>query len=166
MEFRGKAITLRELAEEYFDVYLGMFSESVRRLLHVSDDECERSFLAHRLAQHERREVFFFCIFDNEQNRLIGAIELRNPNDSRGQLGSWINEKYWGDGRYQEALKLITDAYFERTGVLVVTAHVDMGNMRSYRALKKFGFIDIATIDGHYGKQYVLAYKRSPLSIA
>ncbi len=160
MEFRGELITLKELVEEYFDAYLKAFSEQVRRLLHVTDDECERSFLAHRLVQHKRREVFFFCIFDNEHNRLIGAIELRSPNDSRGQLGSWINEKYWGEGRYQEALELIVEAYFERTGVDVITAHVDVSNMRSYRALKKFGFIDVATIDGPSGKQYALVYKR------
>ncbi len=41
---------------------------------------------------------FSFVIFNNEHSTLIDAIELRSPNDSRGQLGSWLNEKYWGEG--------------------------------------------------------------------
>lgn len=161
MEFKGQIITLKELTIDYFEMYLDMFSMKVRSLLHVADERCERSFLEHRLVQHCNREVFFFCIFENESNKLIGSIEVRSPNDSRGQLGSWINEKYWGGGRYQEALRLITQAYFERSCIDVITAHVDVSNMRSYRSLKKFGFIDVATIDGPYGKQYVLAYQRS-----
>jgi len=160
MEFRGELITLKELCEDYFDEYITMFSSKVRRILHVTDEGCERQFLYYRLMQHDRREVFFFCMFDNASQKLIGSIELRSPNDSRGQLGVWLNEAFWGGGRFLEALTLIVEAYFERSGIDVVTAHVDTSNIRSYKALKKFGFIDVATIDGPYGKQYALAYKR------
>ena len=160
MQFKGEYITLKELSVDYFDDYIAMFSPLVKRLLHVTSDSCERTYLEHCLSEHRERRQFFFCIFDNQNNQLIGAIGLRLPQDSRGQLGSWINEKYWGNNRYQESLKLLTDAYFERSGVDVITANIYADNQRSYKAHKKFGFIDIATINGPHGKQYVLVYKR------
>lgn len=160
MQFRGKLVTLKELSPDYFDEYIKMFSPRVKQLLHVSSNACERDYLKHCLVEHEARRQFFFCIFDNQENKLIGAVTLRSPQDTLGQVGSWINEQYWGGGRYQEALKLLIDAYFERSGVPVITAHVYVDNVRSYKAHKNFGFMDYAMTDGAYGKQYVLIYKR------
>ena len=164
MKFIGSIITLKELKESYFTDYMTMFSPKVRTLLHVSDQNTEYDYLVHCLKQHKKQIHFFFCIFDNKNNQLIGAINIRSPYDSRGQLESWLHETYWGGGRYQEALKLISDAYFERSGVNQITAHVDVDNMRSYKAHKKFGFLDTGMINGPHGKQYVLCYYRPKLS--
>lgn len=156
----GKVVTLKELDKRYFDDYLVMFSQAVRASLHVADQVVERSYLDQSLENHNDGKTFFYCIFDNEDNRLIGAIEIRNKLHARGQLGSWINENYWGGGRYREALQLISDAYFQKTDQSSYTAHVDVANERSYYAHKRAGFIDAGLIDGPWGKQYKLIMRR------
>jgi RimJ/RimL family protein N-acetyltransferase len=119
---------------------------------------------------------------NNKAGKLIGAIEIRELTESDGQLYSWINENYWGSGAYQEALKLISKKYFETCNLKntcagsigcdnngnfgsssngnvrckYYTANVDAENLRSYYALKKFGFIDSGIKNGPYGPQYKL----------
>lgn len=160
MEFRGERVTLKELSIDHIESYMRMFSSTVKQLLHVDSTICERSYIEYCIQQHMQRRYFCFTIFDNHEQILIGSLFLKSPHDYKGQLESWINEDYWGSGRYQESLALITREYFDRSTVSLITAHVYTDNMRSYKAHKKFGFMDIALIDGAYGKQYVLAYKR------
>lgn len=192
----GKIVTLRPLDKSYFQDYMSMFSETVKKFLHVKHDESEIKYLETRL----ENKGFFYCIFLNTENKLsenklenklIGAIEIRDLTESDGQLYSWVNENYWGSGAYQEALTLISKKYFEicdagikNTGVCSTeicdtgtcgvcdksvgsrtnatarckyyTANVDAENLRSYYALKKFGFIDAGVKNGPYGLQYRL----------
>lgn len=177
----GEIVTLKILDKSYFQDYASMFSAKVKELLHVVHDESEIKYLDTRLENNS----FFYCIFLNTEKKLIGAIEIRDLSESDGQLYSWVNENYWGSGAYQEALYLISKKYFEDcdlenqgTGSTsfsdkvniccdksasknnikckYYTANVDIENLRSYYALKKFGFIDYGIKNGPYGTQYKL----------
>lgn len=166
----GEIVTLKILDRSYFQDYANMFSAKVKEFLHVQHDESEIKYLETRLENHS----FFYCIFLNTENKLIGAIEIRDLTESDGQLYSWVNENYWGSGAYQEALKLISKKYFETCNLKNIdavnvgcgsngnirckyyTANVDAENLRSYYALKKFGFIDSEIKNGPYGLQYKL----------
>jgi len=155
-KLRGKLVTLKPLHESFFPQYLKMFSPKVRDLLHVSSKDSEITYLEDRLKKQKKGETFFFCIFENKTNKLIGAIEIRNPKETDSQLYSWLNEKYWGTGIYQEALALLSKKYFTETDEKMYRAKVDISNLRSYKALKKHGFIDIGLKKGPHGKQYIL----------
>lgn len=179
----GKIVKLKPLTREYFDEYMSMFSETVKQFLHVQESNSEVKYLETRL---EKNSLFYCVFLNEQNKfsqansilaqdrqdragKLIGAIEIRDLTESDGQLYSWINENYWGSGAYQEALALISKKYFEicksepdrfsknsDAKCFYYTANVDVENLRSYFALKKFGFIDSGIKDGPYGKQYKL----------
>lgn len=152
----GKQVVLLPLQEEYIEQYLVMFSPKVRYALHVTNTESERDYLRNSLVEMHTGKTVFYVITDILDNQLIGAIAIRDSQIYKGQLYSWLNETYWGSGRYQEALTLITDYYFQLTKALYITAHVDITNVRSHRALKKHGWADAGISQGPYGKQYEL----------
>lgn len=166
-EIKGKLITLRELKEDYFFDYHSMFSSTVRKAMEFPESitlDYTIKFLKLEMAKSQEGKQLLYCIFDNKENKLIGAIDIREKNiKDPGQVGCWINENYWGGGRFQEALKLIIQTYFKlHPDQESFSAHVRLWNKRSYNALKKFGFKDV----GYYyedGKptRYILIYKRN-----
>lgn len=143
---KGSIITLKRLKEEYYIDYHNMHSVTVRRAIeypeHTTLDWTIR-FLKGEQEKDAAGKVMLYCIFDNKTGKLIGSTEIREKNDKDpGQFSCWINEHYWGGGRTQEAIKLITAAYFKLTHEESFIAHVRTWNIRSYKALKKAGFID------------------------
>jgi len=100
----------------------------------------------HAEMEKERRGLMLhYCIFDTKDDILIGSLEIRDKNAyDPGQFGCWLNEKYWGGGRIQEAIKLITKTYFRlHPNETSFIAHVRLWNKRSYAALKKAGFQEV-----------------------
>jgi RimJ/RimL family protein N-acetyltransferase len=159
-ELVGTRVTLRVVCVDFLSEYCRMFSVTVRTVLHVSSLYVEGKYVLRFCHNKSKKNVFFYCIFDNTTQQLIGAVAIRDVQESAGQLYAWINEQFWGGGRYQEALTLACEQYFTLTQFCVLTAHVDMSNKRSYYALKKNGFADVALKNGPYGKQYVLVLRK------
>ena len=164
----GKIVTLKKLREEHFIDFHNMFSIKVREPFespkHITLDYTIR-ILRCIMELCAKGETLYYVIFDTKDDKLIGAIEIREKNNSDpGQLGCWINENYWGGGRIQEAYQLITDAYFKlKPHEQKYEAQVRVWNKRSYKALKKFGFVDIAIRpDNDEGKadRHILEYYR------
>lgn len=153
----GKIVTLKKLREEYFIDWHNMFSAKVRDLFespkHITLDYSIR-VLRFIMELCDKGETLYYCVFDNKDNRLIGAIEVREKNDiDPGQMGCWLNENYWGGGRIQESYKLIAQTYFKlKPNEKSFDAQVRTWNGRSYKAMKKFGFIDLGTIKASDGK--------------
>jgi len=162
-ELVGRLVVLRPLTEEFIEPYLEKFSQAIRLSLHVQSLESERDYLHERLARQKEYQGFFYCIFDVRTNQIIGAIEIRDPEEHRGQLYCWIREKYWGTGRFQEAINCAAKEYFAKTDKSSFNALVDVTNQRSYRALKKAGFADAGMVDGPRGKQYELVLRKAKL---
>jgi len=156
----GTLVTLKPLSKIYFGEYLRAFSEKVKQLLHVSSGESELEYLEDRLEKQKEGKTFFYLIFDNKSNKLVGAIEIRDSQETDSQLYSWVHEDYWGAGIYQEALELVSKEYFDETQESFYNANVDVENLRSYYALKKHGFIDSGVKEGAFGKQYLLILRK------
>lgn len=147
-ELKGKLVTLRPLTEKLYIDYHNMFSNLVRKNLefpeHVTLGYTIR-YLQDEQKKAAEGKMLHYCIFDNKDNKLIGALEIRDLNDvDPGQFGWWINESYWGGGRAQEALDMITKTYFRlKPQEKSFIAHVRLWNKRGYQALKKYGFQDV-----------------------
>ncbi len=143
-EIKGEIVTLKRLHPEYFMVYHKMISPTVRKPLywpaHGSFSWTKKQ-LTKELKKEAAGLTFLYTIFDNNDDKLIGALGIRekNPKDP-GQFYCWLNENYWGGGRIREAIKLVTREYFKIKKVPSFTAHVEMWNLRSYYALKKAEF--------------------------
>lgn len=155
-------ITLRPLNDSFFNAYAAMFSAAVRSILHVPSVENELDYLRSRLQKMADNRTLFYCVFDRRCEQLIGAIEIRHREEHPGQLYSWMNERYWGNGWYQQALHVAAQSYFTvHKHERFFTAHVDSTNLRSYYALKKAGFAQSGIIHGPYGKQYALLLRNT-----
>jgi RimJ/RimL family protein N-acetyltransferase len=154
MSQEKQRIIVRPLVHDDVEHYLDMFSPVVREILHVSCVEIERAYLLERLQQVDA--ISFYAIISQNKDHLIGAIDIRNPDAYRGQLYCWIHESYWGTGIFHDAMRLATSDYFKRVNARYFNALVDVHNIRSYCALKKFGFADSGYMHGAYGRQYEL----------
>lgn len=153
---RMSVLTIKELDHQHVCDYLQMFSQPVQEILHVRSVASEQQYLLTHLAD-PGDSVFYMVMLDD---RCIGALAIRDKKRFPGQLYSWLHHDFWGKGYCQQALALALDRYFEKTGESYCTAHVDCTNLRSYKALKKAGFADLAIIRGPYGKQFELVFRK------
>jgi len=139
----GKIVTLKILDQKYFENYHNMFSPKIRKALGLPEvatlDQTE-DFLSKKIEDLKIGATIFYCIFDNKTKQLIGSIEIREPGFVDGQLGAWINEHFWGGGRYQEALDLMLQEYFRQKKVDSINAFIESTNIRSFKAHQKYGF--------------------------
>jgi len=165
-EIKGKIITLRLLKEDYCQAYHEAWSDTVRTALefpkNVSYDYTVRH-VQRKINKVKEGKMTHYCMFDNNDNKLIGELEIREKNETDpGQFGFWTNENYWGKGRTQEGLKLITNIYFRlHPEAKSFTAHVRLWNLRSYNAMKKFGFKDVDFFyEGGKASRYILEYRK------
>ncbi|KKP24799.1 MAG: hypothetical protein SZ59_C0001G0117 [candidate division TM6 bacterium GW2011_GWF2_28_16] len=148
----GKIITLKRLKPEYFKDYFEMANDPLvlkplywpakLTLAWIKD------YLEEEFEREKNKLTFIYMIFDNKENKLIGSAEIREPDpEDPGQFGCWINPKYWGGGRLQEAVKLLAQEYFKiYPNINKFNAHVEMWNLRSYFGLKKCGFKLVDTL--------------------
>jgi RimJ/RimL family protein N-acetyltransferase len=141
--------------------YLAMFSPMVQSLVHVSSVSAEQAYVLYRIGQNAAAP-FFYGIIEQLSYQLIGAIDIRDPFTSAGQLYCWLNEQFWGRGYIQQAIALAAQDYFRCTQERYFNAHVDVANLRSYYALKKAGFADYGFYNGPRGRQYNLILRKKP----
>jgi RimJ/RimL family protein N-acetyltransferase len=153
-------ICIRRLCIDYVQSYLAQFSPQVQAALRVASTQMEAAYLHDRIAQQKVGNTIFYCVFDTVKDQLIGAIEIRDPQAHRGQLYCWMHQDQWGTGKFRQALALVVREYFSTTGALFLTAYVDAVNKRSYNALKKIGFADVAKKKGDKGVQYELILRK------
>ncbi len=160
MEFlniEGHDVILEQLRSDHIQEYLQQFSQTIQSMLRVDTISSERDYLEQQCACDNQ---FFYIIRERSTRCLIGAIEIRNGG-YRSQLYCWLNEHWWGAGYFQEAISYMLYLYFALTNQEAIFARVDQDNSRSYHALKKAGFLSRGLVDGPYGKQYELTFRRS-----
>lgn len=165
-EVRGKTVTLRKLKESFFIDYHNMFSRDVRHNIEFPeyiDLDYTIRYLKYQMERDKEGKQLMYCIFDAKDNKLIGTIEIREKDAADpGQFGCWLNERYRGGGRIQEAIKLITNVYFRLyPDTPSFSAYVRLWNKRSYRALLKAGFIDTGKLGSYKNEQvYLMEFRR------
>ena len=71
-----------------------------------------------------------------------------NRIHKHGEIGYWVNKKFWGMGYCSEALELMLRFCFLRLKLRRVEAGLFPGNPASARVLKKAGF----KREGHFRK--------------
>ena len=147
-EISGNTITLRRIKPEYFEDFHKILTPSVSGPLYFPKNPTylwAKTFLEKEMRRELAGQLFFYLIFDNKDDKLIGFIDIRKASQT-GEFGCAIHEKYWGGGRFKEAIKLITQEYFKIKDIESFIAHVEMWNLRSFYALKSVGF----ELDGFY----------------
>jgi RimJ/RimL family protein N-acetyltransferase len=162
----GKIVTLKVLSPTYAFDYYKMFSPKVRKGLGFQE-KITFSYVENRIryevGKMKKGSRIVYSIWDNKVDKFIGTIQIREKNkEEPGQLGMWLNENFWGGGRIQEAMYLISRAYFDsRPTTDSYIAFVRPWNPRSYKSLIKFGFKKIGegTYNSGEGDQKVYIYE-------
>lgn len=169
MEIPGKVITLKQLtAESAFD-YFSVFSADVRKFLEfpakITYGYVDR-YIRHEVERIKQGEMIAYNIWDNTDDKMVGSLQIREKNDlDPGQLGMWLNENYRGGGRIQEALFLISRAYFNRhREANNYIAFVRPWNPRSRRSMEKFGFKKTGDTVYDNGKAHILTLTRETIA--
>jgi RimJ/RimL family protein N-acetyltransferase len=144
----GKVVTLKKLTLKHAYEYYSMFSPKVRKFLEFPK-KVTFSYIEYHIREYvktmKKNMLIAYTIWDNKDNKLVGSIKIQEKNQpdvtDYGQLSMWLNENYWGGGRIQEAMLLISRAYFKaRPEAKDYVAHVREWNPRSQKAMEKFGF--------------------------
>jgi len=84
-----------------------------------------------------------FFIVRNSDEALLGGITLGNIRRGvaqNGQIGYWIGERFSGNGYMSEAVGLVCEFAFARSGLHRLEAACIPDNGRSIRLLEKNGF--------------------------
>ncbi len=166
----GKVITLKKMTVESAFDYYKMFSPDVAKSLgpgfsgKITFGYATR-YVATLVGKMGKGQLIAYNIWDNEENKLVGSIQIREKDDTNpGQLGMWLNEKHRGGGRIKEALELISKAYFEtHPDAQEYIAHTYTWNKPSIRAMEKFGFQKIGDYieDGKITRQIFQLSRKS-----
>jgi ribosomal-protein-alanine N-acetyltransferase len=88
-------------------------------------------------------EDYYFGIFENGENRLIGTINLFHILRGSSQsavIGYFLDKKYNGKGFMTEATRLIVKYAFDELKLHRIEAGVQPHNIGSIRVLEKSGF--------------------------
>jgi ribosomal-protein-alanine N-acetyltransferase len=90
----------------------------------------------------KKKESYIFNIELKSEKKLIGGIDVHEINyfDSTGDIGYWLNEKYWRKGIISEALIKLIDFAFKKLKINRLTILAYVGNKASNAVAKKFRF--------------------------
>ncbi|WP_442604225.1 GNAT family N-acetyltransferase [Paenibacillus sp. KN14-4R] len=95
------------------------------------------------LERRKNDSAYFFGIFSNESDRLIGNVQLfqviRGPLQS-AFIGYFLDKEVNGKGYMTEAVKLMVDYAFNELKLHRIEAGVMPHNLGSMRVLEKAGF--------------------------
>jgi len=121
----------------------------------------EFEYVYTQINKQKEGKTFLYGIFELEKKCLIGSIEIRSK-EHRGQLYTWLHEKYWGKGFFQDAFALVCKDYFmKNVHATEFTARVDISNQSSTKALLKAGCKIIRLCQGPREQQHeITCYKK------
>jgi len=98
-----------------------------------------QAWIATHQPAYARRENVVFAITEQNGN-LVGALNLRlELEHSRGELGYWIGEPFWGRGYATEAVCAVIDYGFLTLGLNRIEARHLSRNPASGRVMQKAG---------------------------
>lgn len=162
----GKLVSLRPVNENDADTLVRW----------INDPEVTHFISSGVFPNSHAQEVSWIRGLDDKKDNLvlvietakgipIGTVGLHRINwvDRTGTTGALIGEKeYWGKGYGTEAKILLLHHAFTRMNLRTISSSVIAFNERSYRALRKQGYVEVGRMpkwhyrDGKYHDQIML----------
>jgi ribosomal-protein-alanine N-acetyltransferase len=142
----GERINLRPVRQsDAVDIYQGARNHAISRYTFIPrpyrmDDAV--SFIHRTHVIRRKKKGYAFGIEHKESGRIIGMCSVFSifENHRRGEVGYWVNKKYWGQGYATEALELILKFCFNELKLHRVVAGAFSPNKVSQQMLEKAGF--------------------------
>ncbi len=99
-----------------------------------------RAWLKLQRQEFEQGRGHTFAIVRKEDDRLVGAIDIRpDQRHRKAEMGYWIGKPYWGRGYATEAARAILRYGFETLGMNRIYATHFAENPASGRVMQKIG---------------------------
>jgi RimJ/RimL family protein N-acetyltransferase len=150
---KGELIELRPLTREDWDELFAVASDPLIWEQHPENDRYKQDVF--RLFFREAMESGgAFVIIDKKSQRIIGSTRFYgyDRNKSEIEIGwTFLARKYWG-GRYNAEMKQLMLAHAFKF-VETVVFYVGENNVRSQKAMEKFGAIRNGLMKRVYGNR-------------
>jgi [ribosomal protein S5]-alanine N-acetyltransferase len=143
LRVKGKRIFLRYVAHEDFDELMQMFRESRKFYKGLITPPENLKDFKNYVARNDEEASEFFVICRNEDEKIVGAINLSQIFRKAFQnayLGYSLGVKYTGAGFMTEAVELILRHAFVNLKLHRVEANVQPENLPSIAVLRRCGF--------------------------
>jgi RimJ/RimL family protein N-acetyltransferase len=149
---RGDGPALARLYVANRDRFADSFPKSVAALV---DDETGEAYVGERVAEWAAHKGFWFGIRVGET--LVGQIQIKNLDWSvpKGELAYLLDRDAEGRGYMTDTFAAILRVGFRELGLGKIFLRAIVGNERSARLARRFGFIregvlreEFATLDG------------------
>ena len=147
----GEQFALVPFSEVHItDTYLGWLNDpKVNRFLEVRfAPQTKESALQYLLARRSAAESYFWAIFDQGTQKMIGTAGLMGfqRQHGRAETGLLIGDsEYWGSGAANEAMQLVIEFGFRALGLRKLTGGNYAPNHGMNFIFKRMGFTREAT---------------------
>lgn len=143
LRIEGKRLFLRYVALEDFDEMVQMFRESQKFHKGLVTPPLDLENFKNYVARNDEDASEFFVICRNEDEKIVGAINLSQifrKGFQNAYLGYSLGVKYVGSGFMTEAVNLILKYAFKDLKLHRIEANIQPHNLASIKVVKRCGF--------------------------
>lgn len=143
LRIKGKKVFLRYVASEDFDEMMQLFLESRKFYKGLVSPPDDRGEFENYVARNDEDASEFFVICRNEDEKIVGAINLSQifrKVFQNAYLGYSLGVNYTGNGFMTEAINLILKFAFKDLKLHRIEANIQPHNSASIEVVKRCGF--------------------------
>lgn len=134
---------MRYIANEDFDEMMQLFRESQKFYKGLVTPPTDREEFEKYVARNDEDASEFFVICRNEDEKIVGAINLSQifrKGFQNAYLGYSLGVNFTGNGFMTEAINLILKFAFKDLKLHRIEANIQPHNLASIEAVKRCGF--------------------------
>ncbi|MDQ0273819.1 GNAT family N-acetyltransferase [Cytobacillus purgationiresistens] len=106
-------------------------------------------FLTSLIEEQIKEESFFYLIKD-EENSIIGRVNLIDINKGIGHIGYRVGKNFIGKGAAYNAVKLLLEEIMKKRAIKEIHAKTTTNNIASQKVLEKNGFQNLGQSEEIY----------------
>lgn len=108
-----------------------------------SNLEKTKKFLDRAIKMQQRKKGYYFYIFDTQQSKLVGLINIKNINRKipMCELGYFIDKNLQGKGIVSKGVRVLVKFCFEQMKMNKIFICTDPDNKASQKVALKNGFV-------------------------
>ena len=109
-------------------------------------------FVAKKVKQYETKEEFLFTLRENETNKLVGLVYIKevDSNKKQGEFAYCIDYTLEGKGLITDAVKQLSDYAFETLGLETLQIISHKSNIGSVKVAENNNFSWIKTLNNEF----------------
>ena len=108
----------------------------------TGDIETTRDHIKDRIAGEEKGNYMIYLLVENESDKLIGVIQLKDIDQNAGkrEMGMFIDKDFTNKGLMTKCVSMAADYCFNELDLNKVFLRIAMDNVASRRVAEKSGF--------------------------